>query len=99
MLHCERQQLGHVKTSFLVSGNIGFWIVGWRLSEGYQEETKLRLRVEITDVGGGKVELQLCSGANPEFTVHPEHRPDPAVPPFPLAHPTEDLLISKHVES
>lgn len=47
VLHGERQWLGHVKTSFLVSGNIGFWTGGWRLSEGYQEETKLGLRLEI----------------------------------------------------
>lgn len=43
------------------------------------------LRVEITDMGVGKVELQLGSGSNPEFTAHPEHRPDPrsrpSIPP------------------
>lgn len=55
------------------------------------------MQVEIMDVRVGKVELKRCSGINPEFTVHPTV-PTPLCP-HPPTRPTEDLLISKYLES
>lgn len=47
-----------------------------------------------------EVARRKCSSVqelNLEFTVHPD-RPYCPPPPFPTVYPTEDLLISKHVE-